>query len=72
MADSFRESAVEEAALEWSEGLGYTVAHGSEITVDGPKPERASCADVVLVEGHAPGVGKIRVEAAAKAVGEVA
>lgn len=44
------ESAVEEDALEWFDGLGFAVAHGPEIAVDGSKPERSSYADVVLVE----------------------
>jgi hypothetical protein len=36
--------------LEWFEGLGYTVAHGPDIAVDGSKPERLSYADVLLIE----------------------
>jgi type I restriction enzyme R subunit len=43
------ESAVEEAVLEWFEGLGYAVAHGPDIAVDGSKAERSSYADVLLV-----------------------
>jgi type I site-specific restriction-modification system R (restriction) subunit len=44
------ESAVEEAVLEWFEGLHYTIAHGPDIAVDAFKLERSSYADVVLVE----------------------
>ena len=45
----FAESHVEDAALSWLEGLGYSVAHGPDIGPDGTSPERASYGDVVLV-----------------------
>ena len=41
MTSSFTESVVEEAALEWLQGLGYTVLHGPEIAYDAPAAERA-------------------------------
>jgi len=44
----FTESHVEEAALQWLEGLGYEVRHGPDIAPDGSSPERASYSDVVL------------------------
>ena len=37
---NFTESVVEEAALEWLEGLGYTVLHGPEIAAGEPGAER--------------------------------
>ncbi|MDZ4181047.1 MAG: type I restriction endonuclease subunit R [Coriobacteriia bacterium] len=37
---SFHESAVEEAALQWFESIGYAVAHGPELLLDGTTPER--------------------------------
>jgi type I restriction enzyme R subunit len=46
----FAESVVEEAALEWLSGLGFAVAHGPDLAPDGSSPERASHADVILVE----------------------
>ncbi|MEX2158631.1 MAG: type I restriction endonuclease subunit R [Dehalococcoidia bacterium] len=46
----FAESTVEEAALEWLEGLGYDVLHGPDIGPGEPASERASYGDVVLVE----------------------
>lgn len=46
----FTESIVEDAALEWFEGLGYSVAHGPDIARDGESPERASYDQVVLIE----------------------
>jgi len=48
--ERFGESVVEEAALEWFGGLGYAIAYGPDIAVDGSLPGRASYADVVLVE----------------------
>jgi type I restriction enzyme R subunit len=47
---SFTESVVEEAALEWFQNLGYTVGHGPQIGPGEPSAERATFADVVLVE----------------------
>jgi len=46
----FTESVVEEAALEWFAGLGYTVRHGDEIAPEEPAAERASFGDVVLMD----------------------
>jgi len=47
---NFTESVVEEAALEWLEGLGYTVLHGPEIAAGEPGAERTDPGyrDVVL------------------------
>jgi type I restriction enzyme R subunit len=47
---AFTESVVEEAALSWFEGLGYRIAHGPDISPGEPAAERASYADVVLVD----------------------
>ena len=47
--DKMAESVVEEATLEWFEGLGFTVAHGPDLAPDGPSRERGSYADVVLL-----------------------
>ena len=44
----FAESVVEDAALEWLSGLGYAVAHGPDISPDGPAPERTSYDEVLL------------------------
>ena len=44
------ESVVEDATMEWFDGLGYAVVNGPDMAVDGSKPERSSYADVVLVE----------------------
>jgi type I restriction enzyme R subunit len=47
----FTESVVEEATLEWLEGLGYAVLHGPEIAAGEPAAERdhSGYHDVVLV-----------------------
>lgn len=42
------ESDVEEAALEWFEGLGYAVLHGPNIAPGEPNAERSSYASVLL------------------------
>lgn len=49
-ASKFTESDVEEAALEWLEGLGYTVLHGPEIAAGEPDAERddSGYRDVIL------------------------
>ncbi len=44
------ESAVEEVALSWFEGLGYTVLHGPDIAPGEPAAERANYSDVALQE----------------------
>ena len=45
----FAESVVEEAALEWLDGLGYAVKHGPDIAAEEPESERADYGQVVLV-----------------------
>jgi type I restriction enzyme R subunit len=45
---TFAESHVEDAALDWLQGLGYQILHGPDISPDGPIPERAGYDDVVL------------------------
>ena len=45
----FSESHVEDAALDWLNGLGYDVLHGPDISPDGPSPERAAYDDVILL-----------------------
>ncbi len=44
----FTESEVEEAALEWLDGLGWRVAHGPDIAPGAPDEERADYREVVL------------------------
>ncbi|MCY4463699.1 MAG: type I restriction endonuclease subunit R [Albidovulum sp.] len=41
---------VEDAALEWLSGLGYTVLHEPDISPEGPSPERTSYSQVVLTK----------------------
>ena len=46
---SMTESIVEDAAVEWFRGLGYSFAHGPELAPGEPAAERTSFGDVVLV-----------------------
>ena len=46
----FKESEIEDAALEWFSGLGYAVLHGPDISPDGSTPERISYDQVLLTE----------------------
>lgn len=50
MSSAFTESVVEEAALEWLGGLGYSVRHGPDIAAGEPGAERSDAGyrDVVL------------------------
>lgn len=44
----FTESEVEDAALAWFDGIGYDIAHGPEIAVDGLFAERFDYSGVIL------------------------
>ncbi|HEY9651515.1 MAG TPA: type I restriction endonuclease subunit R [Coleofasciculaceae cyanobacterium] len=46
----FIESIVEEATLEWLEGLGYAPLQASEIAPDSSNSERQTYADIVLID----------------------
>ncbi len=48
MMAGITESEVEDAALAWLAGLGYTVLHGPDIGPEGPTPERGSYDEVPL------------------------
>lgn len=50
MQSTFAESTVEEAVLEWAEGLEYAILHGPEIAPGEPAAERETFGDVVLVQ----------------------
>ena len=47
-AGGVSESDVEDAALGWLEGLGWTVAHGPDVAPDAPGAERGGYGEVVL------------------------
>ena len=67
---SFTESTVEEAALEIFEGIGYTILHGPTIAPGEMFAERASYADVVLVERLRPALARINPKIPADAIEE--
>jgi len=48
MSQSFTESIVEQAALAWLEGVGWSVRHGPEIAPGEPRAERGDYGQVVL------------------------
>lgn len=48
MSDAFKESELEEAALEWLADAGYAVAHGAEIAPGEAKAERDDYHEVLL------------------------
>jgi type I restriction enzyme R subunit len=50
MCSNLTESTVEQAALEWLEGMGYKTLYGPSIAPDMPDAERASYSQVVLKE----------------------
>ncbi len=55
----FSESHVEDAALEWLAGLGYSILHGPDISPDGETPERASHSQVLLTVRFREALGRI-------------
>ena len=55
----FSESHVEDAALEWLAGLGYSILHGPDISPDGETPERASHSQVLLTVRFREVLGRI-------------
>jgi len=48
MSKRIFESHIEEASLEWFEGLNWSVLHGPDIAPDEPAAERDSYSDVIL------------------------
>ncbi len=55
----FSESHVEDAALEWLAGLGYSILHGPDISPEGETPERASHSQVLLIVRFREALGRI-------------
>jgi type I restriction enzyme R subunit len=48
MPKSVTESTVEDAALHWFEGMGYSILHGPDIAPGEPSAQRADFSEVVL------------------------
>jgi type I restriction enzyme R subunit len=61
------ESEIESAALDWFEGLGYTVAYGPSIAPGEPNAERETYYDVVLVASLRAAVDRLNPEMPAEA-----
>ena len=53
------ESSIEQVALDILSELNYKVIYGPDITSDGPKPERQSYADVILIDRLREAVNRI-------------
>lgn len=56
---SFTESEVEEAALQWLQGLGWAVAHGADIAPGTPDAERDDYDQVVLEQRLADAIDNL-------------
>jgi len=67
----FAESVVEEAALAWLEGLGYTVLHGPEIAPGELYAERADYGQVVLEQRLRQALQRLNPQVPADALEEV-
>ena len=63
----FAESTVEEAVLEWAEGMKYGLLHGPEIAPGEPAAERASYGDVLLVDRVKEAIAKLNPKIPAEA-----
>ena len=50
MPKSVTESTVEDAALHWFEGMGYSILHGPGIAPGEPAAERTDFSEVVLAK----------------------
>lgn len=67
----FHEDDLEQAALEWLENLGYEVASGPVLAVDGEYPERDSYKDVALNGRLGEAIKKINPEASMETILQV-
>ncbi len=63
----FTESVVEEAALEWLEGLGWEILHGPDIAPGTPGAERAEYQEVVLLARLIDAVTRLNSDASLEA-----
>ncbi len=59
MNKNFYESHLEEAALEWFEEIGYSIAFGPDLAPEGDYPERANYCEVILKERLKEALGRI-------------
>ena len=70
MGSKFTESTVEEAVLEWAEGLAYAVQYGPEIAPDEPAAERESFGEVLLMGRLRDAIARINPKVPAEAQDE--
>ena len=62
------ESEVEAAALEWLEGVGWTIAHGPDMAPDSPGVERSDYGSVILEQRLRDALAKLNPELPADAL----
>ena len=70
MGNKFTESTVEDALLEWAEGLEYTVLHGPDIAPGEPDAERESFGDVLLLGRLREAIARLNPQVPAEACEE--
>ena len=68
----FTESEVEDAALEWLNGLGWNVAHGPEIAPHATGAERATYTEVILERRLRDALDRLNPDLPAQAVDDAA
>ena len=59
---SFSESEVEQLALDWLAGLGWSVAYGPDIAPGTPDAERDDCDQVVLEQRLADAIDRLNAD----------
>ena len=59
MSNSFAESTIEQAAIDWLQDLGYDYAFGPDLAFDGSTPERENYEDVILSDRLRDAVARI-------------
>ena len=67
MTTKFTESTVEEAVLEWTDGLGYSVLNGPSIAPEEPAAERESFGEVLLMGRLRDAIARINPKVPAEA-----
>ncbi|MDI1343141.1 MAG: type I restriction endonuclease subunit R [Pseudolabrys sp.] len=70
MSEELNESTVEDAALEWFEGLGYALGHGPHMAPGEPAAERDSFGEVLLVGRLRAAIAKLNPAIPAEALEE--
>ena len=70
MTSQVRESALEDAALQWFDGLGYDILNGPGIAPGEPAAERADFSEVVLANRLRSALSRLNPSIPESALGE--